>query len=509
MTRVLCLGNNSEDTDCQTRILAQQNQTVCHGLLSELDRPFSELDYSQPGYYHSTVVDLQLGNLKKVMQEVDQVIMLDQPVDQWNHSHEFVNTVRLMKSTSTPVQFMNPEEIKPAEFFLDLVESNKSFCIFPFIEFYTAYHHTHLCCYSDRPVKKLEDLQDFAQDEHYQQIRQSMLQGKQLPDYCKSCYDIEAQGIISPRIAENLEWVYRLGIKNLDDLRKIKKPAFYDIRPSNKCNLTCRTCQPEDSHLIDREYQELKIHRKRPDHLASIDFSRHESGTFDLVDFDNIQRLLVAGGEPTIMPEFFDFLQKCIDTQHTDFEINVTTNGTNLSERLKSLSSHFQDFSWVFSIDGYQDLNHYIRHPSDWSSIIDNWRYHVSEKNVVTVNTTISIYNVDSLHVLFEFIDQEFPNTYVNTVVLTKPGYLSPLLFPDPAAALESLRLAQQTHCYQNSSITQTNIDYLVRQFQNHQANPHKLKQFYHFNDLLDQHRNIRLADHVPVLETHRHRYAS
>lgn len=509
MTRVLCLGNNHEDTDQQTRKLAFESGSVCHGLLSELDRPFAQLDYSQPGWYHSTVVDLQLANLSQVMQHMDQVIMLDQPVDQWNHSHEFVNTVRAMKSTNTPIKFMNPDLVQPAEFFLDLIESNPSFCIFPFIEFYTAYNHMHLCCYSDRPVTALKDFTDFVQDPHYQRIRKSMLQGELVPEHCHSCYRLEQQGIVSPRISENLEWVYRLGLKNLEDLQKLTQPVFYDIRPSNKCNLTCRICTPEDSHLIAKEYQQLNIQRSRSAHTVAIDFDRHESGTFDLVNLDHVQRLLVAGGEPTIMPEFFDFLEKCIVAGRTDFEINVTTNGTNLSQRLQDLIQHFTNFSWVFSIDGYCDLNHYTRYPADWNSIINHWRHHVDNNHVVTMNTTISIYNVDSLDKLFEFVDREFPNTYSNTVVLNSPSYLSPLLFPDSNKALQSLARVQQTYCYKNSSVVRTNIDYLHDYFkQGHVPDPAKLKEFYRFNNLLDTHRNIKLGDYVPVLESYRQQYA-
>lgn len=501
--KILCLGNNTEDTDLQTRALAEQAQMPCHGLLSEFDQPFSALDHSQPGYYHSTVVDIQHGNLKELMTQFDKVIMLDQPIEQWNHPYEFHNTFKLMQSTTTPVEFLNLESIAPAEFFNKLVNTNKSFCIFPFIELHTTYDHVQLCCRSSKPVKKLKDLVDFNLDTDFQHIRQSMLDGKMLPDYCSDCYDRDNKGIVSARVSETPEWAYRLGIKNLKDLKNIKHPAFYDIRPNNKCNLACRSCNADDSHLIAKEFKKLKI---TPIQKSRIE--KHQLDRLDLVKFDNISKLLVSGGEPTIMPEFFKFLEKCIATNHTDFEVNVTTNGTTLSNRLKNLVKQFKNFTWVFSIDGHGDLNHYIRYPSRWNNIVDNWRYHVSQKNTISVNTTISIYNINTLDKLFHWMDVEFPNTLISCTVVGNPSYLDPLLFPDRDSVLRSLDKVIQTDCYKNSAMLKTTINSLYQRFQNRtEVNTLLLNKFFKFNDLLDQNRNTYLKDYVPVLEKCRKNY--
>ena len=42
-------------------------------------------------------------------------------------------------------------------------------------------------------------------------------------------------------------------------LNNITHPYYYEIRLSNKCNLMCRSCKPEHSHLIDREYKKFNI----------------------------------------------------------------------------------------------------------------------------------------------------------------------------------------------------------------------------------------------------------
>jgi hypothetical protein len=302
--KILCLGNNTQDTDTQTRHLATLHGLPCHGLLSELDQPFLELDFSQPGYYHSSVIDIQPGNLRHLVNHFDKVILLDQSVDQWNHPNELNNTVAIMQSATTKVEFINQHNIESSLFFQELVKTNKSFCIFPFIEFYFTYQHTMLCCRSAEPVTKLSEFKDFSSDPNLVKIREAMLQGQMLPSHCKDCYDRESRGIVSARLSETPEWASKLGIKNLDDLKKIKDPVFYDIRPSNKCNLTCRTCDPSQSHLIDKEYKKLKI-KIQP---ANISESLTDPAAWQYINLTSIKKLLIAGGEPTIMPEFFKFL---------------------------------------------------------------------------------------------------------------------------------------------------------------------------------------------------------
>jgi pyruvate-formate lyase-activating enzyme len=503
--KILCLGNNTQDTDTQTRHLAELDGMPCHGLLSELDQPFLELDFSQAGYYHTSVVDIQPGNLRYLINQFDKVILLDQPIDQWNHPNELNNTVAIMQSATTKVEFMNQHNIESSLFFQELVKTNKSFCIFPFIEFYSTHQHTMLCCRSAEPVTKLSEFKDFSSDPNLEKIRESMLQGHMLPTHCYDCYERESRGIVSARLSETPEWASKLGIKNLEELKKIKNPAFYDIRPSNKCNLTCRTCDPSLSHLIDREYKKLKINLQPANASPRKTSIRNDPVVWQHIDLNSIKKLLIAGGEPTIMPEFFQFLEKCISHNRTDFNIDVTTNGNKLSERLKKLIKHFSDISWVFSIDGYKNINHYIRHPSEWNNIVANWRYLKSQGHPVTVNTTISIYNINSLHLLFKWMDKEFPNTHVSCMIARAPKLINPLLFPDRDSVLDSLQQIQSTDTYKNNPFLSSTVDFLYEHFQKeHSVDQSLLEEFFQFNDLLDQNRTVQLQDHVPLLEKYR-----
>ena len=48
-------------------------------------------------------------------------------------------------------------------------------------------------------------------------------------------------------------------------------------------------------------------------------------------------------------------------------------------------------------------------------------------------------------------------------------------------------------------------VDYFISVFENSHSNKAQLKDFFKFNDLLDNHRGVYLKDIVPELEKFRH----
>jgi uncharacterized Fe-S cluster-containing radical SAM superfamily protein len=417
----------------------------------------------------------------------------------YTHPDAFYKTIRLAKQARaiTLVTFIEPAYEKEITFFEDLVKTNKSFCIFPFIELIVENGNTTVCGRSTTPITKLADLKSFKDDPGYQAIRTKMLDGELLPTHCSSCYRVEALGMISARQQETVEWANRLNLSSLEDLRKIDDPAYYEVRPSNVCNLQCRMCNPDASHLIAREYKKLKL-------ISNID--NKEYTNFDFINFNNLKQLYVAGGEPTAMPEFYDFVSRCIDQKQTDFEFIINTNATKINARFREQLQSFDNVGFIVSIDGLGDINHYVRWPSSWINIIDNVKY-LRSAHRVTFNTTVSIYNITNLYQLFEFFDQECPGSLVHAqLAITTNDVMSALMFPYPNVVLRDLRQIRNLNCYKNDGLLSSFIDGLIDHYENHhQLDISKLTAFFKFNDLLDQSRNIKLADYIPVLENTRH----
>jgi len=500
--RVLCLGNNTEDTDVKTRALAAAAQVDCHGLLSDLDGTVTVDSMQGSGYYHTSVYDIEYGKLVKLAAQFDTVIVLDQPRDQYSHPDAFYKTIRLARESRsrTQVILLDPTYETDIDFFENLVQTNTSFCIFPFIELLTNQRddgQTTVCGRSSTPITLVDRIKDFATDENYKIIRDKMLQGVRIPEHCSVCYALEDKNIQSARQQETVEWANRLGLSSLEDLKKITNPAYYEIRPGNICNLQCRMCGPTASQLIGKEYRRLNLISQLPPPQRS---------DFDIVDFTNLKKLYVAGGEPTAMPKFYDFLDRCIAEDRV-FEFLVNTNGTKLNNRFKKQLTRLPHMQFIVSIDGFDQLNHYIRWPSEWSDIVDNIQYLVDHGHKVTINTTVSIYNVIGLYKLFAWLDSSFPGILIHAqLAISDNDILSALRFPDTRLAKGRLLPIKQLNCYNNDGLLKSFIDGLIYHYDlGPILDQNKLRQFFKFNDLLDQSRNIRLVDYVPELEKARH----
>lgn len=493
MKKVLFLGNNTVDTDIKTRVLAEKDNDHCHGLLSELNNTIPcEL---KPGYYHSSIYDIEYGQLVELAKKFDQVIMLDQPREQYSHPDAFYKTVQLIQQISNG-KFLDPSYATDINFFKNLVETNKSFCIFPFIELLTNQRtdgYTTVCCRSSTPVAHISNIADWKTNKEYLNIRQSMINGKMLPEHCSMCYKLEQKNIQSARQQETVEWANRLGLRSLKDLDDLSYPSYYEIRPSNICNLQCRMCGPDSSHLIAKEYQHLQL---------ITDLPVKKRTAFDIVNFTNLKKLYVAGGEPTAMPEFYNFVDQCIANNKTDFEFVINTNGTKLNKRFKKQLKSFSNFQFTVSIDGFDRLNYYIRWPSCWTSIIENMHYLRNNGHVVSTNVTVSIYNVIHLHELLQFFDNEFPGMLIHCAQCeSKDDILSGFKFPYPAVALQHLIPIRQLKCYKNDLLLQSFIDGLIDHYKSAtKIDVESLVKFFQFNDMLDNSRSINLKDYVPEL---------
>ena len=493
--RILCLGNNTELTDTRTQELAAAHNAKCHGLLSELTDNIATTFVPELGYYHSSVYDISWANLINLAKKFDSVIVLDQSRDEYSHPDAFYNTVRIAKEMAefVTVKFLNSTHANGISFFEHLVNTNSSFCIFPFIELLANNGSTTVCCRSQTPITNINELKDYATDPNYQAIRSKMLAGEKILEHCDHCYRYEALGMRSARQQETVEWANRLGLKNLDDLSQIQHPVYYEVRPSNVCNLQCRMCGPESSHLLAKEYQQLGL----VENYQDLEYTN-----FDFINIEHIKKLYVAGGEPTAMPEFYDFLDRCIQFQHTDFEIIVNTNATKINRRFRQQLTHFSNLQFIVSVDGVAEINHYIRWPSNWSNIVDNVHYLQNNNHVVSFNITVSIYNILRLHELLKFLDLNFPGLVIHAQLAESIGdRLSALNYPAADTVLKNLEPIRQLPSYQNNPLLSSFVDGLITHYSNcPRHDSAKLAEFFKFNDRLDQSRGVKMQDYIPEL---------
>jgi MoaA/NifB/PqqE/SkfB family radical SAM enzyme len=489
--KILCLGNNTEDTDIRAKLVAQERNLEYHGLITEV----KEIN---PGCYQTSFYDMSYNDLIELSKHIDDVIILDQSKDSYLDDHAFYQTISLgkhLKSTCNVI-FLDESFNYTVE---DVLKTNKSLCILPFIQSVTINGNYTVCCLSHTPISKIKSTINYSGDANRNLIKQKMLAGEKLDNYCKICYDLENKKILSPRITQTLEWANRLNIKKINDLSEITNPIFYEIRASNQCNLMCRSCNPDSSSLIKKENQKLKI----------FDKSKYQYTRFDHVNIDNIEKLYVAGGEPTIMQELYTFLEGCIQKEKTNFEIQLNTNVVSLNKKFKSLLKHFNNFNFEISVDGYGLVNQYVRWPTNWDKLINNIDYIYSQGHKISFNSVVSIYNIASLYSTVEFLSNRYEKIAIHlspvTFTYVKKDILSPYIFPDAKLIIDNLDKIKKLEVYHNDIVLKSKIDEYLNYFNtNHVVDLSTLESFFEYNDKLDESRNIKLIDYIPELEQYR-----
>lgn len=498
--KILVLGNQTEDTDYRTSLLASNDNLVNHGLINSINA-----NLNQDGYYHTTVTDLRPGEIVSISNKFDSVLFLDQPRTSYPNYKTFVTTLRLiydLELLGINVSYKDNHNSISFRRWRSFLNKNKSFCFYPFLALVDNVNATTICPKSKTTITTVNNIADWQLDPHYTKIRTNMIAGIQMPEHCFDCYNREIEGQESTRQYETLEWTQRLDFQNPEDFLRFESPIFYEIRPSNKCNIMCRTCDDGHSHLIEQEWKSIGIP------LTSWKFS---NTPFDKINFKTLQRIYIGGGEPTIMPELYQFLSKCIDVGNTNFELNIGTNGMFFSDKLVSLLDKFTNVCFSFSYDGYKKVNDYIRWKSNFDTIVQNGRMLLNQGHVIGLQTVFSMYSITRMHEVFEFYDQEYPSSGL----LVQVGHgmndiYMPFNHPRPDLVIESMRRCQKTNVYfANGRSIKSMVDLILEYYLNpsYNCNVSKLQEFYQFNDKLDQSRNSNLGDYIPELAEARKLY--
>jgi len=484
--KILCLGNNTEDTHEKAKKLSESLSVEYHGLLSDIT-------VTNNGCYQTSIYDWSYGDLLLILNQIDEIFILDQSKDSYNSEHDFYQTINIGKhfSQSKKVIFLNQSLVYDI---FDMLQTNKSLCILPWIESVVYDEEYYACCRSPTPISKFDKTISFKQDSSRNLLKEKMIKGELVPDYCSSCYNLEKRGINSPRITETIEWARRLNVNSFESLQSIENPVYYEIRPGNKCNLMCRMCGPGSSSMIEKENKKIQI--------FPIDTNINYN-SFDDIDINNLQRLYVAGGEPTISLEFHKFLKHCIEEKRTAIEIIINTNCVSLSHKFKKLIEHFSNIKFEVSVDGFERNNQYVRWPTKWEKLISNIDYLNKNNFPISFGVVVSIYTIVCLDKTVEFLSNRYPNSIIHlTTVHFSDDILSPYNFPNQKMVLDKLSRIKQMKIYKNDIVFQSMINEYYRCFSSNQIiDNNKLKKFFKYNDLLDQSRDVKLIDYIPELE--------
>ena len=96
--KILCIGNETEQSDLMTTEIAKTALSINHGLISS-----STTNPTAAGYYHTSIADVSPGSIvQSLANKFDQIIMLDQDIDSYPHFKSFL-IVAIAVLSSAPV----------------------------------------------------------------------------------------------------------------------------------------------------------------------------------------------------------------------------------------------------------------------------------------------------------------------------------------------------------------------------------------------------------------------
>ena len=277
------------------------------------------------------------------------------------------------------------------------------------------------CCYfrheSTPQEFNLSD-KDVFNHEFLVNVRHKIKEGYPV-DGCKECYQNEKTSRRSMRIdmletaSENLGKPFE--IPDTPEL------VYIDLALSNVCNNKCRMCGPDlstnwypDAKALGIPINKGIIENINP--LANIDVTK-------------LRFLKLIGGEPMLeQDKFVNILERCY---LPELSIFLTTNVTTLPKmELMKLFVLCKQVKVACSIDAFGELNDFLRKGSKWQEVDKNLRWYSSNFETVIVHSVVSIYNINQIEKLLEYVQIEYPNVLFQFVMVDGPDWILPCNLP-------------------------------------------------------------------------------
>ena len=286
---------------------------------------------------------------------------------------------------------------------------------------------------------------------YMQDLRQQFLDAKQ-PQTCRKCWREERAGRTSKRM-HTLDRLKHM-IPDQPWTADARPLMFLDLKLGNICNLKCRICGswssstfateelanlgPDEDRKSNHHYQMLRAGawpRENPTFWSEIDQV-----------IDQIRYIEFTGGEPFMIQEHFDLLQRLVNRGIAgNIEIHYNTNGTQYPEHAEQIWSHFKTVEIAFSIDDVGARFEYQRTNAVWSEVVGNIQKFVAMRDrcsniQLQVCSTVNVFNVYYLEELATWIDtQAFDFVYWN--MMHEAYYFSINTLPEPAKQQIALSL--------------------------------------------------------------------
>ena len=245
---------------------------------------------------------------------------------------------------------------------------------------------------------------------------------------CHTCKDLEGDKKGLDIISDRIFYIRELKSVSLETYTKANFDLkTIDVRWSNLCNQSCVYCSPQFS---SKWAIELKQQPTAP--------SLEQQSEFKKYIFDNAPNLIhvyMAGGEPLLMKENMELLDKL----NPEVNLRINTNLSKIDTKIFNRVCEFKNVHWTVSVETIEDEYNYIRHGGSWDDFLNNLSAIQNLNHKISFNMLHFLLNYKSIFGCVDFLKGlGFHNNSFIIGPLISPDYLNIRHLPD--TVLESVK---------------------------------------------------------------------
>jgi sulfatase maturation enzyme AslB (radical SAM superfamily) len=321
---------------------------------------------------------------------------------------------------------MNPKDIL----------TNKHFCPMPWTGLmYNFDGKVKNCIRSDFATGGLGNIKDNTIEEillgPVNVTKQTNIINNQPAAGCHTCYNLEHGKEGFDIISDRIFYIREFKKTPLDtyqpnnfDLQTI------DVRWTNLCNFACVYCGPDFS---SKWANELNVIRATPTEQQQKDFREYL-----YQHAKNLKHVYLAGGEPLLMKENLELLQKL----NPEVNLRINTNLSKVDTGVFDAVCGFKNVHWTVSAETIENEFEYIRFGGLWQDFLDNLNQIRQLNHKISFNALWFVLNYNTV---FEYVDYLkglgfHNNSFVIGALLT-PDYLNIRHLPDNVLQLLKSKL--------------------------------------------------------------------
>jgi radical SAM protein with 4Fe4S-binding SPASM domain len=411
-----------------------------------------------------------------------------------------------MENTALTVK----DEVRDIQNSSNLCET-KSFCRAAFDNLHIAIGgDAKPCCEFKGSIGNVQgnSIEEIWGAKRFDDLRTKMLRDER-DKRCRKCYEAEDAGGNSLRKMFNGRGP--VAASQTAQALASSLPRALDIRFSNLCNLTCRTCGPDCStkwYAEAKRAEWWKVHRPRP--LVKTFDSNTDALDSLRSALEKVESIYFAGGEPLLHEGHYAILQELIDSGRTNVQLSYNTNLTELrfgKQEVLPLWSKFENVYVSASIDGHKELGELVREGLSWEGFVKNVETirrecpHVQVGFSITVSA-LNVLAVPEICTHLQAIDPDRPAD-IHFNVLQEPRRYSVQILPSDLKAEAKRRLENFSEYFdypgQNSDTMRERLQPLIN-FMMFEDRPGKQREFRQRTLQLDEMRNRNTAETIPEL---------